>query len=102
MRAAHWEDHQWKAEWADKPTRFRTFIIDTGNHPPGMTFPRTACVRLNRLCTGVGRLRFCLYKWGMASSAACECGAEEQTVDHIALQYPIHKPPHARPDGSGR
>jgi len=35
----------------------------------------------------------CLYKWGMASSAACECGAEEQTVDHVVLQCPIHRPP---------
>jgi len=35
-----------------------------------------------------------LYKWGMASSAACECGAEEQTVDHVVLQWPIHRPPH--------
>jgi len=30
----------------------------------------------------------------MASSAACECGAEEQTVDHVVLQCPIHRPPH--------
>jgi len=35
-----------------------------------------------------------LYKWGMASSATCECGAEEQTVDHVVLQCPIHRPPH--------
>jgi len=27
----------------------------------------------------------------MASSAACECGAEEQTVDHVVLQCPIHR-----------
>jgi len=27
-------------------------------------------------------------------SAACECGAEEQTVDHVVLQCPIHRPPH--------
>ena len=33
--------------------------------------------------TGVGRFHSCLYKWGMAS-AACACGAEEQTVDHVA------------------
>jgi len=33
-------------------------------------------------------------KWGMASSAACECGAEEQTVDHVVLQCSIHRPPH--------
>jgi len=30
----------------------------------------------------------------MATSAACECGAEEQTLDHVVLQSPIHRPPH--------
>jgi len=60
--------------------------------PPGMTLPRRAWVR--RLRTGVARFRSCLYKWGTASSAACECGAEEQTVDHVALHCPIHRPPH--------
>jgi len=64
-------------------------------HPtPGMTLPRRAWVRLNRLRTGVGRFRSCLYKWGMASSAARECGAKEQTVDHVVLQCPIHRPSH--------
>jgi len=29
----------------------------------------------------------------MASSATCECGAE-QTVDHVVLHCPIHRPPH--------
>jgi len=29
----------------------------------------------------------------MVSSAACECGAEEQTVDHVVLQCPIYRPP---------
>jgi len=35
-----------------------------------------------------------MYKWGMASSAASECGTEEQTVKHVVLQYPIHRHPH--------
>jgi len=60
----------------------------------GMTLPRTAWVRLNRLCTGVGRFRSCLYKWVLVSSAACECFAEEQTVDHVVFQCPIHRLPH--------
>jgi len=30
----------------------------------------------------------------MASSAVCECGAEEQTIDHVVLQCSIHRPPH--------
>jgi len=53
-----------------------------------MTLPRRAWVRLNHLRTGVGHFHSCLYKSGMASSAACECGAEEQTVDYVALQCP--------------
>jgi len=49
--AAQWADHQWNAEWAHNPTRLRIFIPDTGTHPPGMTLPRTAWVRLNRCRT---------------------------------------------------
>jgi len=30
----------------------------------------------------------------MTSSAACECGAEQQTVDHVVLQCSTHRPPH--------
>jgi len=30
----------------------------------------------------------------MASSAACGYGAEEQTVDHVVFQCPIHRPSH--------
>ena len=62
--------HTCGAVWADNPTRLRTSIPDTGTHTPGMTVPRRTWVRLNRLRTGVGRFRSCLYKWGMASSAA--------------------------------
>ena len=74
------------AEGADNPTRLRTLIPDTGAHTPRMTLPRRAWVRLNRLRTGVGRFRSWLYKWGMASFAACECGAEDQIVDHVVLK----------------
>ena len=75
----------------------------TSAPPRGMALPRTAWIRLNRLCTGLGRFRSCLYKWDTASSAACECVAKEQTSDHVVLECPIHRPPHctARLDGSG-
>jgi len=33
----------------------------------------------------------------MASSAPCECGAE-QTIDHIDLYCPIHRPLHGLHD----
>jgi len=69
-----------------------TFIPDIVTYPPGMALPRTAWVLLNRLRTGVGRFRSCLHKCDMASSAACECGAEEQNADHVVFQCPIHRP----------
>ena len=82
------------AEWLNNTTRLPTFIPDTGTQTPGMTLPRAAWVLLKRLRTGVGHFRSCLHKWGMAPSAACEYGAEEQTVDHVVLECPIHRPPH--------
>jgi len=30
---------------------------------------------------------------GYGVLSACECGAEEQTVDHVVLECPIHRPP---------
>jgi len=58
-----WADRQWDAEWADNPTRLRTFIPDTGNHLLGMTLPRTASVMFNRLCIGIGCFHCCLCRW---------------------------------------
>jgi len=42
--------------------------------PPGSLGPAYPC-----------RYRSCLHEWGMASSADCESGAEEQTVDNVVL-----------------
>ena len=47
--AALWADHRWHEEWLHNTARLRTFIPDTGTHPPGMALPRTAWVQLNRL-----------------------------------------------------
>jgi len=104
IRAAQWADQQWNTEWAVNPTRLRTSIPDTGTKSPEWpSQERRAWVQLNRLRTSVGRFRSCLYKWGMASSAAYECGTE-QTVDHVVLQLsnPSTSLQTARPDGSGQ
>ena len=86
----------------ESTTRLGALIPNIGTHPSGMALSRKAWVRLNRLLTGVRRFRSCLHKWGMAASATCECGAEDQTVDDVVFQCPIHRPPHgARPGSSG-
>ena len=94
IRAAHWADHQWNVEWADKPIRLCIFIPDTSTHLPGATLRRRAWVWLNRLHTGVGRFHSYLYKCVMVSSVACESSTEEQTVNHVVLHCLIHRLPH--------
>ena len=77
-----WADHRWNAEsWR----ALRDSVLSSPPHPPGMAKRRTACVQLNRLRTGVRHLLSSLHKWGITSSAACECGTEYQTVDHRCL-----------------
>ena len=92
--AAHWVDHQCNAKWTDNPTRLLIYFHPRHRHPPGVTLARKAWVWLICLHTSVRRFRSCLCKSSMASFEACECGAEEQTVEHVVLQCPIHRPPH--------
>ena len=56
----------------------------------GMSLPRTSWVRLNRQRTGVGRFPSSMYKWGLALSPNGECGATEQTADHVISSCLIH------------
>ena len=87
---AHWADYRWNMEWQGNTSRLHQFIADVSSSPSGMNFPRPAWVRLNRLRTGVGLFRSTMYKWGMAPTAACECGAEEQTADHVIATCPSY------------
>ena len=43
--------------------------------------------------TGVGRFHSSMYKWGLAPSPNCECGATEQTTDHVISSCLIHHVP---------
>ena len=61
---------------------FGVYISRVSTRPIGMSLTRTAWVKLNRLRTGVGRFGSSMHKWGLASSAKCECGASEQTEPH--------------------
>ena len=81
--AAIWADHRWNVEWLDNTTRLRTFNHDIGTHPIWI-LPITACIRLNRLCTDLGRFLSCLTPAPTFSSA-------KQWLEELAHQ--IKKPP---------
>ena len=62
----------------------------------GADLPRKDWVTLSRLQTGVGRFNANMYRWngwGLRPSAACTCGAKEQTAEHIIYERPTLRPP---------
>ena len=91
--AAQWMDYVWNMEYLKSASRLHAFIPRASPKPLGMGLPRTSWVKLNRLRTGVRRFHSSMYKWGAAHSPNCECGASEQTADHIISACPLHRAP---------
>ena len=73
--ASEWKNHKWKTEYCENASRLRAFVLRTGARPVGMGLPRSAWFKLNL-------------------SRNCECGASEQTADHVLTACPIHRAPH--------
>ena len=94
IRASEWTNHKWKTEYCANASRLRVVVPETGARSVWMGLPRAAWVKLNRLRTGVGRFHSSIHKCGLASLPNCECGASEQTVDHVLTMCPIHRAPH--------
>ena len=96
IRASEWTNHKWNAEYCENASRHENaaFVPRNGARPVGMGLSRAAWVKLNRLRTGVGRFHSSMHKWGLAPSPNCECGASEQTADHVLTACPIHRAPH--------
>ena len=94
IRASKWTNHKCKAEYCKNASRLRAFVPRTGARPVWMGLLQAAWVKLNRLRTGVGRFHSSMHKWGLAPLPNCECGASEQTADHVLTACPIHRAPH--------
>ena len=80
-------------EWRGNVSRLHIFIKDVIPKSPGFNFPRPAWVKVNCIRTGVGLFLSETHKWGMVSTAACECGTEEQTAEHVTTFCLIYHHP---------
>ena len=94
IRAFEWTNHKWKMEYCKNASKLCAFVPGTGARPVGIGLTRAAWVKLNRLRTGVGRFHSSMHKWDLDASPNCECGATEQTADHVLTASPIHRAPH--------
>ena len=93
IRVKQWKKRKWNADYLESTSRVIAFIPRTTSRQLGLSVPRTSWVRLNRLRIGVGRFHSSMYKWGLAPSPNCECGATEQTADHVISSCLIHHVP---------
>ena len=92
--ASQWTNHKWNVEHCENFSRLRVFILRTRARSVGMSLSRKAWVRLNCLRTDFGRFHSSMHKWSLAPSLNFECGASEQTEDHVVIAYPIHGATH--------
>ena len=89
-----WLAASWKQEWESAgPSLIHRYIWDPGDGAEGEDLPRRQWTLLNRLRSGVGCFKSAMKKWGLADSAACECGEHEQTAEHIINTCPLFRPP---------
>jgi len=73
---------QFKEEWSNKNENYRP------DHDPFNKLDRKGQTTIFRLRTGHCRLGKHMKRIGLTVSAACECGAEEQTPEHILQVCP--------------
>ena len=93
IRAAQWTNLTWDTEYSKSMSALGVYIPRVSTRPIGMSLTRTALVKPNGLPIGVGCFGSFMHKWGLASSGKWECGASQQTADHIILTCPIHHAP---------
>ncbi|KAI5731770.1 hypothetical protein M8J77_015702 [Diaphorina citri] len=76
-------ENTWRDEWDQCQRQSPLFeFTATSYSNVESSLPRKSLCNLNRLRTGHGRCKSCLYKWGLADET-CECGHPRQTMNHI-------------------
>ncbi|CAH1266662.1 ARSB [Branchiostoma lanceolatum] len=65
------------------PNNNRALPPPSESLPPGADLPRRNWVALNRARAKVARTGDNLLRWGKANSAACGCGEDPQTLQHL-------------------
>ncbi|KAI8507143.1 hypothetical protein Bbelb_155820 [Branchiostoma belcheri] len=65
------------------PNNNRALPPPSESLPPGADMPRRSWVALNRARAKVARTADNLLRWGKSNSAACSCGEDPQTLQHL-------------------
>ncbi|KAI5732205.1 hypothetical protein M8J77_023312 [Diaphorina citri] len=81
----------WKDTWERNCPALYKELPCIFTPPPGFDMKRKVWVTLNRIRTNTGKCAYSLHQWGKLESAACDCGAEQQTIQHIVAECPSRR-----------
>lgn len=82
---------KWKEKWEQSHLRSPLFDFDA-DRSTEFDLQRKLWTTLNRLRTCHGRTKSMMKKWNYVEDASCDCGHENQTVDHILNECSIFRP----------
>ena len=80
----NWSQRQWAGRWQSANSSLKDFIDVPNSRPPGYWLPRELWTWLNRVHAGHRRFKHNMFKMGLRSSPACECGdvADRSSFPH--------------------
>ena len=89
IRAAQRTNLTWDTKYFRSTSALCFYIPRVSTRPIGMSLTKTVWVKFNRLRTGDGHFGSSMHKWGLATSANCECGAILQTIlfQHVPCMW---------------
>lgn len=73
----------WRQTWSEDNPDIKGIIQEPNIKPKGFDLPRRTWATLNRFRTQQGRCKKMLKRWGFTNEAWCDCGEEEQSMEHI-------------------
>nr|CAI5851649.1 unnamed protein product [Callosobruchus analis] len=76
----------WELAWNQAAPAEVSDCINAYDKPAGFVLPRRIWKTANRIRTNHGECKDSLYKWGKSSDPMCDCGRENQTVQHIVMR----------------
>lgn len=74
---------EWLEQWENRQITNFNLIEDPNNRVAGFELKRRSWCQLNRIRTNHGRCNAMLHKWNVLIAPDCDCGHNNQTIDHI-------------------
>ena len=82
INALTWIINTWKEIWTKTISRLHSFITNLESITTDHEYNRTACVRLNRIRTDIGRIEYLMHKWRLSKPSNTRTNAVQPNTSN--------------------